>query len=71
MNRATKGALRVYPTACTSAYCGKGPESCPTCRHYPAQQEFKAWREATAAIREDYIWCPLVWTAQRDAEVES
>lgn len=60
--------LRVYPSCCTSAYCGKGPESCPTCPRYPEQQEFKRWQEATAAKQTDPIWCPSVYEATRPPE---
>lgn len=56
---------RVYPSCCTSAYCGKGPESCPACPNYPENQEFNAWRERTAAVCEDPIYCPSVYTATR------
>lgn len=61
-----KGELKCYPTCCTSAYCGKGPSSCPACVNYPTQQAFKAWKEATAAVCDDPIWCPLVYTATHD-----
>ncbi len=58
-------SVRVYPLDCTSAYCGKGSESCPSCRHYPALAEFKRWREETAAKQSDPIWSPLVYTSTR------
>jgi ferredoxin len=67
--KAKKGDMRVYPSACTSAYCGKGTESCPTCPTFPVQQAFTRWRDATAAIADDPIWCPNVFVAQRDEEV--
>lgn len=58
---------RVYPTDCTSAYCGKTecPKDCPG---LAALNAFKAWREATKAVRTDPIWCPSVWTAQKPDE---
>jgi len=61
----TSKQLRVYPTCCTSAYCGKLPESCPSCRNFPVLQEFKAWKVEHDAVREDVTWCPSVWTARR------
>ena len=60
--------VRVYPTCCTSAFCGLGPESCPPCRNYPKLQEFKRWVKATGAIVDDPIWCPTVYVAQREDE---
>lgn len=56
-------SVRVYPTSCTSAYCGKGPSSCPTCRYFPALLDFKNWVQATKAAPSDPIWCPLVYVA--------
>jgi len=51
-----------YPIACQSAYCGKS--DCPnTCKALPALQEFKAWRERTAAEQPDWIWSPTFWKA--------
>jgi hypothetical protein len=55
---------RVYPLDCTSAFCGKGPESCPACRFYPKLKDFKDWVSMTGAVCEDPIWCPLVYTAR-------
>ena len=46
-------STRVYPLDCTSAYCGKGPEPCPSCRHYPALVEFKRWSEEPARLHLD------------------
>lgn len=63
-----KGEVRVYPTCCQSAYCGRG--SCDGCRNLPVLTEWKAWRDATGAIAEDHIWCPSVYTAQHDAPRE-
>lgn len=59
---------RVYPMSCTSAYCGKGAESCPACPHFPAFQEFKEWVRKTDAIVTDRIWSPLVYVAQKSAQ---
>ncbi|NCA72338.1 MAG: hypothetical protein EOM91_20165 [Sphingobacteriia bacterium] len=56
---------RVYPLDCTSAYCGKGPESCPSCHHYPVLAEFNRWREETRARQSDPIWSPLVYVSTR------
>jgi hypothetical protein len=58
------GDVRVYPTCCTSAYCGRA--ECGGCRNLPVKAEFEVWREAGAAVRQDRIWCPSVWTATRD-----
>lgn len=59
---------RVYPTCCTSAYCGNGPESCPACPNFPVLQEFKEWVSNTNAIVTDRIWSPLVYVAQRPVQ---
>ena len=56
---------RIYPACCTSAFCGKGPASCPACRFYPQLQQFKAWRAQTAAVQLDPIWSPTWWTSTR------
>ena len=56
--------MRVYPTACTSAYCGR--TTCPAdCPSLPALHEFKAWVVRTGARVMDPVWCPLVYTAPR------
>lgn len=57
--------INVYPRCCTSAECGKGPESCPSCPNVGEQLAFKKWREETAAIQTDPIWCPTVYEATR------
>jgi hypothetical protein len=57
------GETRVYPSCCTSSYCGR--TDCSGCRNLPTLEEFKAWRAARAAIRTDETWCPTVWTATR------
>jgi len=59
-----KDQTRVYPSACTSAFCGRleCPEDCP---RLPALADFKAWREATQAVVADRVWCPNVYTATR------
>lgn len=51
---------RVYPTPCTSAYCGR--IHCEGCRYLPALEEFKTWVKKTDAKVADKIWCPLVYT---------
>lgn len=61
-------SLRVYPTACTSAFCGKGPDSCPACPNYPALKEFKAWIAETGAVVTDPIWCPRVYEIPKPKE---
>lgn len=56
--------MRIYPIACTSAYCGK--TECPeTCSNLPGLREFKAWKEGHAAEVTDPIWCPLAYTATK------
>ncbi len=52
---------RVYPICCTSAYCGRGPASCPSCVNYPTLKAFKQWRDETDAKPADEIWSPLVY----------
>ena len=54
---------RVYPRCCTSMYCGKGPDSCPSCTNYKTNQAFKRWVQQTGAGVEDPVWCPTVYTA--------
>jgi len=58
------GTVRIYPICCTSMYCGKGSESCPTCRCYPTLQEFLEWVRINNATVTDPIWSPLAYTAQ-------
>lgn len=55
--------IRVYPACCTSAYCGR--VDCTGCPKLSILQDFRAWREAHAAICEDPVWCPTVFTATR------
>lgn len=57
--------VRVYPACCTSAQCGR--LSCGGCRKLPILDEFKAWVKARAAVVEDKVWAPLVYTAKRAA----
>jgi hypothetical protein len=57
--------VRVYPTCCTSAFCGKGPESCPDCPNHLFLREFKRWVEVHAAEVSDPVWCPLVYVATK------
>ena len=58
---------RFYPTACTSAYCGRG--SCPLdCPNLPALQEFKRWKRETNAKKEDPVWSPLYYVGIRILE---
>jgi len=57
---------RVFPTCCTSAYCGR--TECDGCPNVSILNNFKAWREQTAAVRTDPIWCPSVWTATKVAQ---
>ena len=53
--------LRIYPTTCRSATCGRS--ECDGCRHKPALDAFTAWRERTKATRTDPVWSPTVWQA--------
>lgn len=59
---------RAYPIACTSLYCGKGPDACTSCPNFPALRAFKAWCEDTQAVRRDPIWSPTAYTATRRRE---
>lgn len=59
----TDPTTRVYPSCCTSAYCGRS--KCDGCRNLPILEDFKAWKERRAARAEDPIWCPNVYTATR------
>jgi len=56
-------ATRVYPSCCTSAFCGR--TECEGCRNKPILDEFKEWKERTGAVCKDYIWSPLVYTSTR------
>ena len=60
---------RWYPTVCTSAYCGSGPDACPGCRHYPALRGFKDWVERTKARPVDPTWAPGLYEATVEATV--
>ena len=63
-----RGEVRVYPSCCTSAYCGRGDCRVPNvCRNLPTLNAFNAWREATDAVADDPVWYPTVYTARRDA----
>ncbi len=55
---------RLYPLACTSAYCGNVMD-CDKCVNVKALRAFKAWREETGATRPDHIWSPRVWVAAK------
>lgn len=55
--------IRVYPAACTSAYCGK--TDCGDCGLKPMLDEFKAWRKETEAVQPDYVWSPRIWKATK------
>jgi hypothetical protein len=58
-----KKIVRVYPTSCLSAYCGK--TECPTdCPNLARLLEFKRWRDENKATRQDPVWCPNVWVAE-------
>jgi len=55
---------RIYPQACTSAFCGH--VECPeTCKNLAALRDFKQWVKDTEAIVEDPIWSPSVYVAKR------
>lgn len=59
----SKRELRLYPSCCTSAYCGSCEPACRTCDNREVKDEFTRWRKATAAVCEDPIWCPRVYVA--------
>jgi len=58
--------IRVYPTCCTSAFCGK--TECEGCKNKPILDDFKAWRDRTGAVVTDPIWCPLVYTIYTEVQ---
>lgn len=58
------GSTRVYPTCCTSAYCGK--TDCTGCRNWPKLVEFKEWVDRTGACVEDPVWCPSVYAVPKE-----
>ena len=53
----------IYPTCCTSMYCGSWGDSCNSCRNKPILDEFEDWKEKHKAKNEDLVWCPSVYTA--------
>ena len=58
----TTHTTRIYPQTCVSAQCGE--TSCPaSCANLPKLVKFRAWKERTKAVQENYIWSPSVWTA--------
>lgn len=57
---------RIYPTCCTSAFCGR--TECSGCPNLPVLTDFKAWRERTKATQPDPVWCPRVWVASEEAK---
>ena len=59
-----RGGIRMYPTACTSAYCGR--LTCPpTCPQLRALTEFKAWVKEHDAVVDDPVWNLLFYTARK------
>ena len=56
--------VRIYPTACTSAFCGRAVCS-PGCIHFKRLQEFRGWVKKHAAERKDPTWSPTIYTATR------
>lgn len=69
--RIDRDRVRVYPVCCTSEYCGKGSESCPTCPNFPILSEFKSWVARTGAVVTDPVWCPLVYTVPSTASTNT
>lgn len=55
--------MRVYPSCCTSMYCGR--IECAGCPNESILRDFKAWVAKHAAVVEDPIWCPTVYTAKK------
>jgi hypothetical protein len=55
---------RIYPTCCTSLYCGGGGDDCKTCSNGPVLAEFNAWVAKTGAQPADPIWSPLVYVVR-------
>lgn len=53
--------VRVYPTWCRSAYCGR--YNCSGCANLPVLQEFKDWVRRTRAVEENPVWSPGVYVA--------
>ena len=62
--------IRVYPTCCTSAFCGSGPDKCPTCPNQPTLQAFKQWVADNNAVVSDPIWSPLVYEARPELALQ-
>jgi len=58
----SKHTVRVYPTCCTSAFCGR--IECTGCANKPTLDAFKAWRDASNAKPADPIWSPNVYVAK-------
>lgn len=64
--RAQNASVRVYPTSCTSAFCGfcSSDDACKRCPDRPALDAFKAWCESNHAAPADPIWSPNVYVAK-------
>ena len=63
-----RGEVRVYPSCCMSAQCGRASCHAPApCPNLPTKQAFDDWRASTGAIAEDSTWCPSVYIAQHDS----
>lgn len=58
---------RIYPSCCTSAYCGSGSDKCPTCPNWPRLKEFNDWVERTGAKPACEIWSPNVYVIPKGA----
>lgn len=58
----SKRAVRIYPTSCTSEFCGR--IECTGCANKPALDAFKAWVAQNNAKPADPIWSPNVYIAQ-------
>lgn len=57
-----KKETRIYPTCCTSMYCGE--VECPdNCKNLKYLNEFKQWVKEHNAIVEDKIYSPCVYTS--------
>lgn len=63
-SRGRGSETRVYPSHCTSAYCGR--HECEGCAREPVLREFKEWAEETGAAPADPIWSPNVYETPRD-----
>lgn len=51
----------IYPSCCTSAFCGKVEPACRTCPRRKTLDEFNQWVKDHKAVCADEIWSPHIY----------